>query len=151
MILLYSGLTAAAFLTISASSLIYRSHVIYSEMFVVPVGALFAFTTIRAAFPGAPSGFGATIDLYTILPVLVIMSLCSFFLLIVVLYRRIVEIDGQVWPVDVEASPDARVGTISHGRFRWTVVRELLFSTVRLTVDLILECYSYVKHSMNLG
>lgn len=27
-------------------------------MFVVPVGALFAFTTIRAAFPGAPSGFG---------------------------------------------------------------------------------------------
>jgi hypothetical protein len=27
-------------------------------MFVVPVGALFAFTSIRANLPGAPDGFG---------------------------------------------------------------------------------------------
>ncbi|KAF9002184.1 hypothetical protein BDQ17DRAFT_1542485 [Cyathus striatus] len=82
-------LIAVAFMLISVSTLIYQSHKIYSEMFVVPVGAVFAFTTIRAGFPGAPSGFGATIDLFTILPVLIIMSLCSFFLLLVVLYRRI--------------------------------------------------------------
>ncbi|KDR69106.1 hypothetical protein GALMADRAFT_934530 [Galerina marginata CBS 339.88] len=69
-------LMASTFLTICCATLIYRSHKIYSEMFVVPVGAVFAFTTIRTGFPGAPSGFGATIDLFTILPVLVIMSLC---------------------------------------------------------------------------
>ncbi|KAF8165647.1 hypothetical protein B0H34DRAFT_247113 [Crassisporium funariophilum] len=85
-------LTAAAFLTISAATLIYQPHKIYSEMFVVPVGSLFAFTSIRASLPGAPSGFGTTIDLYTILPVLVVMSICSSFLLLVVLYRRILRI-----------------------------------------------------------
>ncbi|KDR70684.1 hypothetical protein GALMADRAFT_214418 [Galerina marginata CBS 339.88] len=53
----------------------------------LPVGALFAFSSIRANFPGAPVGF----DIYTILPVLVIMSLCSFSLLLVILYRRIQE------------------------------------------------------------
>ncbi|KAF9522920.1 hypothetical protein CPB83DRAFT_71407 [Crepidotus variabilis] len=58
-------------------------------MFVVPVGAVFAFTAICVGFPGAPSGFGATIDIYTILPVLIIMSFCSFFLLLIVLYCRI--------------------------------------------------------------
>ncbi|KDR70689.1 hypothetical protein GALMADRAFT_144575 [Galerina marginata CBS 339.88] len=84
-------LTAIAFLTICAATIIYRPHKIFSEMFVVPVGALFAFSSIRANFPGAPAGFGATIDMYTILPVLVIMSLCSFSLLLVILYRRIQE------------------------------------------------------------
>ena len=52
------GLTAAVFLIISAATLVYRPHEIYSEMFVVPVSALFAFTSVRANFPGAPAGFG---------------------------------------------------------------------------------------------
>ncbi|KAF8804302.1 hypothetical protein BYT27DRAFT_7194475 [Phlegmacium glaucopus] len=82
-------LTATAFLTISAATLVYRPHKIYAEMFVVPVGALFAFTSIRANLPGAPAGFGATIDLFTILPVLIIMSFCSFSLLLIILCRRI--------------------------------------------------------------
>lgn len=52
------GLTATAFLTICAATLVYRPHKIYAEMFVVPVGAVFAFTSIRANLPGAPVGFG---------------------------------------------------------------------------------------------
>jgi hypothetical protein len=31
-------------------------------MFVVPVGALFAFTSIRVNLPGAPDGFGKRLD-----------------------------------------------------------------------------------------
>jgi hypothetical protein len=48
----------AAFLMISAATWIYKGPGYYSEMFVVPVGALFAFTAVRANFPGAPAGFG---------------------------------------------------------------------------------------------
>jgi len=54
----YQGLTAVAFLTICSANIVYKSPEIYSEMFVVPVGTLFAFSSIRANFPGAPSGFG---------------------------------------------------------------------------------------------
>jgi hypothetical protein len=52
------GLTAAVFLIVSAAILVYPHHEIYSEMFVVPASAVFAFTSIRANFPGAPDGFG---------------------------------------------------------------------------------------------
>ncbi|KDR77562.1 hypothetical protein GALMADRAFT_138652 [Galerina marginata CBS 339.88] len=53
-------LTAAVFLTISVATIVYSNPEIYSEMFVVPVGALFAFSSIRANLPGAPAGFGKT-------------------------------------------------------------------------------------------
>ncbi|KAF9556118.1 hypothetical protein CPC08DRAFT_820643 [Agrocybe pediades] len=82
-------ITAVAFLTISAATIVYRSASIYSEMFVVPIGTLFAFTSIRANLPGSPSGFGTTIDIYTILPVLIIMSFCSVSLLLTILYQRV--------------------------------------------------------------
>jgi hypothetical protein len=137
-----------------AATLVYSHHQIYSEMFVVPVGALFAFTSIRANLPGAPDGFGKLLpraliiykvhhdllgfkgttlgepvlsplfysvisginpDMFSILPVLIIMSLCvsmasnptfpwrwvltrgyqSFALLLIVLYRRILQIPGS--------------------------------------------------------
>ena len=52
---------AVAFLVISVATLIYPSHEIFAEIFVVPVGALFAFTSVRANLPGAPAGFGAAI------------------------------------------------------------------------------------------
>ncbi|PPR05773.1 hypothetical protein CVT26_010164, partial [Gymnopilus dilepis] len=58
---LTNWLTAIAFMTILTATLVYQPHKIYAEMFVVPVGALFAFTSIRANLPGAPTGFGATI------------------------------------------------------------------------------------------
>jgi hypothetical protein len=32
---------------------------IVAEMFVLPIGTLFAFTAVRTNFPGAPEGFGA--------------------------------------------------------------------------------------------
>ncbi|KAF8961645.1 hypothetical protein BDZ97DRAFT_1828358 [Flammula alnicola] len=89
MVAVTNWLTAIAFLTICAAAFIYPEHQIYGEMFVVPAGAVFAFTSIRANLPGAPAGFGTTIDLYTILPVLVIMSFCSFALLLIILHRRI--------------------------------------------------------------
>jgi hypothetical protein len=57
------GLAATAFLVIVAATLVYPHHTIYSEMFIVPVGALFAFTGVRANLPGAPDGFGKLIDL----------------------------------------------------------------------------------------
>ncbi|KAF9557530.1 hypothetical protein CPC08DRAFT_775037 [Agrocybe pediades] len=64
-----------------------------TKIFIVVVGVanctLFAFTSIRANLPGAPSGFGTTIDSYTILPVLIIMSFCSVGLLLTILYLRI--------------------------------------------------------------
>jgi hypothetical protein len=53
-----SGLATTAFLIIVAAALVFPQHQIYSEMFVVPVGALFAFTSIRVNLPGAPDGFG---------------------------------------------------------------------------------------------
>jgi len=54
----YQGLTAMVFLTICAATIVYPNPEIYSEMFVVPVGALFAFSSVRANLPGAPAGFG---------------------------------------------------------------------------------------------
>ncbi|PPQ81612.1 hypothetical protein CVT26_002979 [Gymnopilus dilepis] len=84
-------LVAAAFLVISASAMVYPSPQYYAEMFVLPIGVLFAFTSIRANLPGAPEGFGARIDLYTILPVLVIITLCGFFLLLAILIQRLRE------------------------------------------------------------
>jgi hypothetical protein len=44
------------------------------EVMVIPVGTLFAFTQLRATLPGAPAGFGATIDFVGILPCLALMS-----------------------------------------------------------------------------
>jgi hypothetical protein len=38
--------------------MVYPNPEIYSEMFVVPLGALFAFSSIRSNLPGAPVGFG---------------------------------------------------------------------------------------------
>lgn len=52
------GFIAAAFLIISAATLAYPNPRIYGEMFVLPIGVLFAFTSIRANLPGAPAGFG---------------------------------------------------------------------------------------------
>lgn len=58
---LKTGLIAAVFLIMSIATVIYPYHEIFAEMFVVPVGALFAFTSVRANLPGAPDGFGASI------------------------------------------------------------------------------------------
>ena len=54
-IFFYSGLTAIVFVTICTATMV--NPEIYSEMFVVPLGTLFAFLSIRANLPGAPDGF----------------------------------------------------------------------------------------------
>lgn len=56
--MLISGSVAVAFLIISIATTVYYPAQIYAEMFVVPVGALFAFTGVRMNLPGAPPGFG---------------------------------------------------------------------------------------------
>ena len=48
----------AAFLVITVASVLYPFPEIFAEMFVVLVGALFAFTSMRVNLPGAPAGFG---------------------------------------------------------------------------------------------
>jgi hypothetical protein len=46
-----------AFLWITVAAFIWEAQIV-TEMFVLPVGALFAFTSVRANLPGAPAGFG---------------------------------------------------------------------------------------------
>jgi hypothetical protein len=53
------GLITATFMAVTVTSFIYPEHEIFSEIFVLPVTTLFAFTAVRANFPGAPSGFGS--------------------------------------------------------------------------------------------
>lgn len=54
----HPGFTAAAFLTISVATLVYRPRKIYSEIVLVPVAFLFALPAMRSTFPGSPSVFG---------------------------------------------------------------------------------------------
>ncbi|KAG2018659.1 hypothetical protein CC2G_008071 [Coprinopsis cinerea AmutBmut pab1-1] len=103
-----SWLVTLAFLTIIAAAGVYSSHTIYAEMFVVPIGALFAFASIRANLPGAPDGFGTILDTFSIIPVLIIMSLSSFILLVAVLYKRI--------KYDPSPPLSSAIGTLLHLR-----------------------------------
>ncbi|KAF8509088.1 hypothetical protein JB92DRAFT_2948851 [Gautieria morchelliformis] len=57
------------------------------QVLVIPVATLFAFVSLRGTFPGAPTGFGATIDFMGILPCLGILSFCSVLMIGVFLFR----------------------------------------------------------------
>ena len=59
------GVVTNAFLWLSIACLLWNNEKIIKEMFVLPVTALFAFTTVRANLPGAPAGFGAYIGEFT--------------------------------------------------------------------------------------
>ena len=52
------GLATTAFLIIVAATLVYSWNRVCLAMLIVPVGALFAFSSIRAHLPGALDGFG---------------------------------------------------------------------------------------------
>ncbi|KAJ7073807.1 hypothetical protein C8F01DRAFT_1271706 [Mycena amicta] len=88
LILVANWLVTVAFLWITVAAFMWDSEIV-TEMFVLPIGALFAFTSVRANLPGAPAGFGAVVDYYGILPNLALMTLFSAVLLIGVLYRRV--------------------------------------------------------------
>ncbi|KDR70691.1 hypothetical protein GALMADRAFT_144577 [Galerina marginata CBS 339.88] len=82
-------LTAISFFAICTLACVNKSRRISPGIFVVPIAILLAYSTIRANLPGAPNSFGAIIDVYTILPVFVIMFASSFSVLLVILYQRI--------------------------------------------------------------
>ncbi|KAG2014227.1 hypothetical protein CC2G_011064 [Coprinopsis cinerea AmutBmut pab1-1] len=103
-----SWLVTIGFLAIVAASCVYANHQIYAEMFVVPIGALFAFTSIRSNLPGAPQGFGTVLDTFSIVPVLIITSVSSFVLLISVLYKRIREAQSAERLSKESAGPDIK-------------------------------------------
>ncbi|KAK0477794.1 hypothetical protein IW261DRAFT_1565573 [Armillaria novae-zelandiae] len=48
-----------------------------NEIVVVPIGTVFAFTQLRASMPGAPEGFGDTLDVVGLLPCLILLSICA--------------------------------------------------------------------------
>ncbi|KAK7039875.1 hypothetical protein R3P38DRAFT_493444 [Favolaschia claudopus] len=87
-IVIANWLVTLAFLWVTVAAFVW-DHEIVTEMFVVPIATLFAFTSVRANFPGAPSGFGAVVDYYGILPNLGLMTLSSAILLLRVLFRRV--------------------------------------------------------------
>ncbi|KAF8509094.1 hypothetical protein JB92DRAFT_3097813 [Gautieria morchelliformis] len=87
------------------------------EVMVIPVATLFAFVQLRGTFPGAPTGFGATIDFMGILPCLGILSFCSVLMIGVFLFRLNPEIPlagPSVW--DRVTSGIASQGIRSHSR-----------------------------------
>ena len=51
------GVASIAFLWITVASLLWPEEVV-KELFVIPIAALFAFTSVRSNMPGAPKGFG---------------------------------------------------------------------------------------------
>jgi hypothetical protein len=55
--MLFKGLVTIAFLWITTAAFFWEDKVV-TEMVALPIGALFAFTSVRANLPGAPAGFG---------------------------------------------------------------------------------------------
>ncbi|KAK0493824.1 hypothetical protein EDD18DRAFT_1464628 [Armillaria luteobubalina] len=49
----------------------------WNEIVVVPIGTVFAFTQLRASMPGAPEGFGDTLDYVGLLPCLTLLSISA--------------------------------------------------------------------------
>jgi hypothetical protein len=49
-------------LFITVAAIIWNEEVV-KEVFVIPIGTLFAFTSVRASLPGAPEGFGEFLPL----------------------------------------------------------------------------------------
>ncbi|KAK7020333.1 hypothetical protein R3P38DRAFT_3358150 [Favolaschia claudopus] len=110
-IVVANWLVTIAFLWITVASFMW-DHAIVAEMFVVPIATLFAFTSVRANLPGAPTGFGAVVDYYGILPNLALITLFSAILLLQVLYRRVLGAanSGANMPVVMEGAPVPTVG-----------------------------------------
>ncbi|KAJ6585991.1 hypothetical protein B0H19DRAFT_1250735 [Mycena capillaripes] len=98
-------LVTIAFLWVTVAAFIWPDEVV-SEMFAVPIATLFAFTSVRANLPGAPTGFGAVIDYYGVLPNLGLITLFGAILLIGVLHRRIAEEHEKHKKLKKQASGD---------------------------------------------
>ncbi|KAJ7834165.1 hypothetical protein B0H13DRAFT_1914229 [Mycena leptocephala] len=104
-------LVTVAFLWITIAAFMWEENIV-AEMFVLPIGALFAFTAVRANLPGAPAGFGAVVDYYGILPNLGLITLFSAILLFGILSRRILAASRSRSPKKV-AQDDAEQSAAS--------------------------------------
>jgi len=81
-------LVSVVFLWITVAAIVWPEQVV-KELFIIPITALFAFTSVRANLPGSPVGFGANIDYVGVLPNMILITLSSATLLVTVLLRRI--------------------------------------------------------------
>jgi len=61
-----SGLVSVVFLWITVAAIVWPEQVV-KELFIIPITALFAFTSVRANLPGSPVGFGEVSRLFFIL------------------------------------------------------------------------------------
>ncbi|KAJ7452716.1 hypothetical protein B0H11DRAFT_282987 [Mycena galericulata] len=86
-VMVANWLTTFSFLCVTIAAISLDVEIV-KEMFVLPIGALFAFTSVRANLPGAPPGFGDSVDYYGILPNLALITLFSAIMLLTVLFRR---------------------------------------------------------------
>ncbi|OCH92319.1 hypothetical protein OBBRIDRAFT_886354 [Obba rivulosa] len=82
---------------------------IRSDVLVLPVATLFAFTQLRGTLPGAPDGFGADIDFVGILPCLALLTTCSVFMTAVFLFRNPEENTRRWNDVFVDGKDDRKV------------------------------------------
>ncbi|KAJ7675994.1 hypothetical protein DFH06DRAFT_1466719 [Mycena polygramma] len=98
-IVIANWLVTIAFLWITVAAFMWETEIV-AEMFVLPIATLFAFTSVRANFPGAPAGFGAVVDYYGILPNIGLITLFTAVLLFGVLYRRIASAISKKKPAD---------------------------------------------------
>ncbi|KAJ7938645.1 hypothetical protein B0H13DRAFT_2301691 [Mycena leptocephala] len=80
-------LVTIAFVFITVAPFFFDTEIV-AEMFVLPIAALFSFTSVRSNLPGAPVGFGTTADYYGILPCLAWITVFTAILLGTVLYQR---------------------------------------------------------------
>jgi len=104
-------LVTVAFLWITVATFIWKEKVA-KELFAIPIATLFAFTSVRANMPGAPSGFGCLVDYASILPNLAVITLCSAILLILVLLERVFDLhegSRQEYIIEPEAQFQAAV------------------------------------------
>ncbi|KAJ6578123.1 hypothetical protein B0H19DRAFT_1122446 [Mycena capillaripes] len=57
LVIIANWIVTLAFLWITTAAFVFEETVI-REMFALPIASLFAFTSVRANLPGAPTGFG---------------------------------------------------------------------------------------------
>ncbi|GJE91727.1 hypothetical protein PsYK624_078780 [Phanerochaete sordida] len=87
-IILAMWLVTLLLLVIAIKAIFFRGKV-DTTILAAPVATLFAFTSLRTAMPGAPSGFGAIIDFVGTLPTLATLITITVVCLLHVLLRSI--------------------------------------------------------------
>lgn len=74
---------------ITATVLVYPLRKFYPKAPLMIVSVALGLLFVRVNLPGAPHGLGTKIDTFTILPAVIILGVCTFFLLLVVLRQEV--------------------------------------------------------------